>query len=86
MMLSTQIRVTLLVPSNPASFTRNPSCASMGSTMVMAPMRKNRMLAISPRCSSRWPVIAAWPATPGRKKLVLTDHLDHPNEYARDQR
>ena len=53
MMLSTHIKVTLFVPVILSVITRKPSWASMSSTIVMAPIRKKRMLAMSPRCSNR---------------------------------
>ena len=53
MMLSIHSSDTLLVPVMRSVITRKPSCTSISSTTVMAPIRKKRIPAMSPRCSMR---------------------------------
>ena len=65
-----------------------PPLASTISTMVMAPMRKNRISQVSPRCESRmcslthWDTSAAATFTP--RKLWMK-HVEHPASNTHQQ-
>ena len=70
MVPTTQMSIDFRWPVMWSVITRNPSCASTSSTIVMAPMRKKRMLAISDRCSSSWWLISSAPCASGARSAL----------------